>query len=283
MNIRTYGTDERLAFCREYLYKKNIRSVRDIILLPIPTSKDGLTVFSTGKTPEELFGAVGCSDALGARGEGLVFGESTDAGNEENPDELPLFSSLVVGYGLPTGFRRFFSERGSCIADVANDENFVSENARLTAEGTLGKILSEEKAAPSELSVGIIGYGRIGKRLLNLLAFLGARLTVFTSKEELVRELCMIGVSSAPSESLSNGTAVKALGELDIIINTAPTRLIGDAELSALSGAKIIELASGNNFPDGTSVLRLPSLPARMYPKSAGKVLADSVLRMLGE
>ena len=50
-----------------------------------------------------------------------------------------------------------------------------------------------------------------------------------------------------------------------------------------LSGVKIIELASGNNFPMCKDIIRLPSLPARMYPISAGRAVADSVLRMLGE
>lgn len=281
MNVRTYGSDERLLYCREYLERSKLLSVKNIILLPIPTSRDGVTVTGTGKSPAELFSldefSSGEALAVDAGADFLVSqGVREDCG-------AAFSSALAVGYEIPKTFRTFFAERGACVIDVALDEVFLAENARLTAEGTLGKILSEEKAAPSELSIGIVGYGRIGKRLLHLLMFLGTRPTVFTGREELVRELGMIGVSAVSYDSLVSGVACDTLRGLDILINTAPAKIIDEAALDSLSGAKIIELASGSNFPTGASVLKLAAIPAKMYPKSAGRVLADSVLRILGE
>ena len=250
MNIHTYGADERLAFCREYLYKRNIRSVTEIILLPIPTSRDGRTVGATGKTPEELL----CDLPCGA---------------------------LIVGYGIPRSFRDCFSALGASVADVSLDERFTVENARLTAEGTVGKILTEHKSSPSDLSIGIVGYGRIGKELTEILAFLGARTTVLTTRREVAEELCMSGIAGvhiSPEEDISY-----ALRELDILVNTAPASLISESQACALEGKTVIELASGKNLPECLNVTRLAALPAKMYPKSAGRALADSVLRMLGE
>ena len=252
MNIRTYGTDERLAFCREYLLCENIRSVRDIILLPIPTSRDGVTVNKTGKTPEELF-------------------------------PLPNVSSAVVGYAIPPSFREWFSSVGMTVIDVSLDDVFVEENARLTADGTVGRILTEQKAAPSELSIGIIGYGRIGKRLLNLLSFMGARITLFTTRDTLRRELGMIGVYTESCRALSDASRANELSKLDVIINTAPASFMSEEVASSLPATTVIELASGNNFPKAANAVHYASVPAAMYPKSAGKVLRDSVLRMLGE
>lgn len=249
MNIHTYGTDERLGYCREYLYEKNIHSVREIILLPIPTSRDGITVLGTGKTPEMLFG-----DSLAG--------------------------AVAVGYGIPKAFKEYFSKMGACTADVSLDGKFLEDNAYLTAEGTVGKILTEHSSAPSELSIGIIGYGRIGKRLVNILAFLGASLRVFTKRCEIAEELCMSGISGVCMTG-DDKTLAEAFSGLDIIINTAPAPLVFGCALDSLSDTEIIELASGDNFPKGTKITRLPSLPAKMYPRSAGKVLADSVLRMI--
>ena len=50
----------------------------------------------------------------------------------------------------------------------------------------------------------------------------------------------------------------------------------------ALMGVRIIELASGVNFPEGITYERFATIPAVMYPKSAGIVLAKAVQRLLG-
>lgn len=252
MNIRTYGTDERLAFCLGYLSEKNIRSVREIILLPIPTTRDGITVLGTGKAPSEL-----------------LSGERRGA--------------VAVGYAVPKSFREEFSALGVSVLDVSFDEIFTAENARLTAIGALGRTLSSENAAPSELSIGIIGYGRIGKGLLNFFTLLGASPVVFTTRDSLREELGMIGVSTLPAGALSDVSHLEKIRELDIIFNTAPAPLMSEEIIAGLSKTKIVELASGNNFPKDAAVLRYASLPALMYPKSAGRVLADSVMRMLRE
>ena len=292
MNIRTYGTDERLGFCRDYLSRRNISSVRDIIILPIPTTRDGKTLFGLNKEPEEIFISAldeeaenGCEKAYGSVGEGKskANGRTSLCDKETSVRELIFPGTAFVGYGIPKSFKKYFSDIGGYTVDVARDGEFVEENASLTADGALGKILTSCKRAPRDLSVGIIGYGRIGKRLANLFLFLGSRLSVFTSKEEIIEELCSLGVSAIPTDSLSREDSVSKLCELDLIINTAPAATIGENLLRALPDLKIVELASGNNFPDKKDVLRLPSLPAIMYPESAGRILAESVLRMLGE
>jgi hypothetical protein len=53
--------------------------------------------------------------------------------------------------------------------------------------------------------------------------------------------------------------------------------------LKYLVDKRIIELASGDNIPSGVSYERFGALPAKMYPISAGRVLAESILRMCGE
>ena len=71
--------------------------------------------------------------------------------------------------------------------------------------------------------------------------------------------------------------------DLDVLINTAPARLITQESANSLTagGCEIIELASGDNLPRGTSVTRLPSIPDRNFPISAGKIYAAAVLRYI--
>lgn len=252
MDINIYGTDARLGFCRNYLMKECVKGAGRILLLPIPTSKDGKSLH-------------GCKLSI------CDFIKTCKPGD------------LVVGYGLSKEFRGELAEIGAVAVDVSCDETYLTENAELTAIGTVGHILTEERAAPSELSVGVIGYGRIGQRITRILMFLSGRVTVFTSKSELREELCMLGVSGVDSLCADSPEVLERLASLDILINTAPARLVSERAREALSSVRVIELASGDNMPEGIAVERMPSVPALMYPASAGAALARSVLRMLGE
>ena len=252
MNIRTYGADERLVFCCEYLNSERPRGIREMFLLPIPSSRLG--------DGEELL-----RDVLGA-------GENKDTA----PGEI-----AVVGYGIPKEIKERLSSFGALVVDVSLDEEFLLENAQLTAVGTVGRLLSDLNAAPCDLSIGIIGYGRIGRALLGLLLPLGARPVVFTGNDSVRLELGASGIATASYGTLRDCEVLHGIGDLDVIINTAPERMITDGAIMRLQNTKIFELASGDNFPEGINVIRLPSLPARAYPRSAGRCLAESVLRML--
>jgi hypothetical protein len=120
--------------------------------------------------------------------------------------------------------------------------------------------------------VGVVGYGRIGKRLTNVLLYLGARVRVYTSRETTRIDLCEYGVASAASSGRAD------LSGLDILINTAPAVIFGrDTVPTDLS---VIDLASGDNFP-GRDVERYPSVPAKMLPFSAGKAWGRAVERFI--
>ena len=251
MNIITYGTDPRLSFCCELLLECACPYDRNIVLLPIPTTRDGVGICGTELTFDAIYPNLNSGD-------------------------------MVVGYELPRSVREALSQRGILIADLGRDEEFLSPNAALTSDGTVGRILTESRRAPSDLKIGIIGYGRIGERLLNLLAFLGASVVVFTSKKEVREELGMLSVQCMDTGSFDSEDGLAVLSSLDILINTAPVPLIPDSVCQVLRDKRVIELASGSNIPDGISYERFPSVPARMYPASAGYVLGRAVIRMLG-
>ena len=250
MTVSILGTDPRLRYCREYLLKRGGLPFSTVALAPIPTTVDGKTLKGTGEEISQATEFLGGSDAL-------------------------------VCYGLPREIKMRLVPRGVAVADLAGDEEFLEENARLTAVGAVGRILTEEISAPSELSVGVIGYGRIGRRLVDFFAYLGAKIKVFTSKTELARELSMLGISGLDSLSPDSFSA-DAFSGLDILINTAPAMLVPPAARETLSKVRTIELASGVNFPDGITYERFAAIPAEMYPKSAGVVLAKSALKLFG-
>ena len=182
----------------------------------------------------------------------------------------------MLGYDIPKGCIEVLEDRGATVCDALGDEIFLSRNAELTALGTLGVMLTSSKKAISELRVGIIGYGRIGKQLLRILLFLGAEVKVFTRKNSTRVDLCSYGVDA---EMSSEGN----YGGLDFLINTAPEQILDEKKTRrALADGRIIELASGVNFPDLSGITRLGGIPGLMYPISAGRIYAEAALRYEG-
>lgn len=248
MKIHIIGKDERLKVCAALLEEKPPPKQASIMLLPIPVSRDGEHITGTEKNFSELL-------------------------NDCEPGEA------LVAYAAPKKLRELASEKGALLLDPERDEEYVAANALLTAIGTLGRILTEERRAPCQLSIGVIGYGRIGQSLVRLLMFLGAEVKVFTSKAELRRDLQMLGISGVDSCALSENYG--ALLDLDILINTAPVTLLAENAAKALSHTRVIELASGKNIPDAIPHEIWSAIPANMYPVSAARELYASVVRML--
>lgn len=237
MTIETYGTGKRL---REAARLCSTLLPRHLILLPVPTTKDGEHVLATDIP---LYDTLACATR----------------------------ESVVVGYGLPEGYKARAMELGARVLDLSLDEEFLLGNARLTALGTLAHILKEYDKAPEELSFGIFGYGRIGAELLRLLLFLGARVTVFSSRESTREMLAKCGVCS-------EGVGACNFSELDILINTAPRDMREYFPNGIPKHLAVIELASGKNF-EGLCVTSLPALPEREFSASAGRLYFEAVRR----
>lgn len=248
MNLITYDKSERGKKCAELLRgelringeHKELQTLfhsGDLYLLPIPSVRGGRIV-GTEISAEELFSDVpeGC---------------------------------VIIGYGLAE-YEALLGARGCTGIDVSGDEDFLLENAILTAHAALGILLTTERRAPSELSVGVCGYGRIGRAIAAPLIYLGCRVKIFTGNEKTLLELCECGVPAA-----KNCTGADLSG-LDVFINTAPATIFSVIP----QGLRVMELASGDNFPEGIAE-KYPSLPSKYYPESAGRIYAEAALRAL--
>ena len=244
MIIRTFGDSGRQRECEKRLAEKG-SEYQKLILLPIPTSRDGVTV--TGTVAD--FSLV-CDEVVPG--------------------------TLVAGYNIPEQLAEGLIEKGAEIYDAGLDEQFLVENAEITARGALGKILCELKEDISGIKVAIVGYGRIGQRLSRLLLFLGADVTVFSRKEETCTELALAGVNARRL------TENPDFSDFLLIVNTAPACIMDtDSAREICRTAKIMDLASGNNFPGVTEVIKLSSVPDSMYPITAGRIYARYISNYL--
>ena len=256
MKIENYGVGDRCTEAMRHLMEWEHAGgvpggVERVIILPIPTSRDGTHLTGSDRLLCEVLSGVGCGD-------------------------------IVVGYSIPEGDTEYIRSRGAGVCDVAEDEEFTLENAELTAIGTLGYLLTESAHAPSSMRVGIIGYGRIGASLCRLLLFLGAKIRVYTSKEVTRVELGGLGVESHGINY--ECPELEDLSSVDVLINTAPRSLSTAFKGGRIPrGVRVIELASGNNFEGVEGVVRLASIPERYYPKSAGRAYFHAIQRYMRE
>ena len=248
MTIEVIGGGERGRICARLLSKR-IGDERQgkLIILPIPSARDKLKITGTDVYISDVFERVQDGDMIG-------------------------------GYALPEDFAAELRQRGALVYDAALDENFLRENAKITAHGALGRILTETERDLSELSVGIIGYGRIGSAMAQLLMFVGAGVRIFSTSREKLLALAESGVDVWMAEDGSDFSG------LDILVNTAPRRTISAKKERELisGGVKIIELASGNNF-SSVELVRMPAIPDKMYPLSAGRLYAKHIFNAFFE
>ena len=223
----------------------------DLLLLPVPYSKDQKTVFGAPQ--------VATADAESA---------------------CARFS-FVCGGGLPAALFACARENGGDAFDLLCDEAFTLENAYLTAYAALGMLLLDGGKAPRDTRVLLLGYGRIASALCRLL--LGAGFCVSVCARDPIKraEAAFAGAKEtfAPSE------LAEAIEKADAVVNTVPFPLLKEADLPKARALRILELASGENFeknlPACVSLMRAPGLPGKVYPASAGALIAQATLRFL--
>ncbi|MBP3401479.1 MAG: hypothetical protein J6K85_00300 [Clostridia bacterium] len=242
MEIRTFGGGKRLRECEMRLSGVDLGVAR-LVLLPIPTTRDREYITGTSARLVDIY-------------------------------PLCREDTLVAGYNIPSEHKLEMESRGARIFDAGLDEDFLIANAEITARGAIASLLSDTPLDITDMRVGVIGYGRIGRELCRLLLFFGASLTVYTKRDSVAADLAAAGIDS---EIIS---AESDLSALDVAFNTAPESIISRERIAALpEKTRIIDLASGNIFEPSERLTKLASIPDAMYPISAGRLYAEAIIR----
>lgn len=174
-------------------------------------------------------------------------------------------------------------EAGVRLTDYFTSESLLTSNALYTAEGALSLIISELPRALCGSDVAVFGYGRIASLLTRRLLSLGAGVRVVARSA--ARRALARADGAAP---FAPERTCDALDGVICAVNTVPARVLSAEALSALAPAALIELADcpGADADEarraGVRIIPAPSLPGRFSPESAGSLIADTVLSMLG-
>ncbi len=155
-----------------------------------------------------------------------------------------------------------------CI-DLLKEPQYLAENAMITAHGAIRVALRETQYILPDRRILIIGWGRIGKCLSKLLSNMGCCVTVAARKETDRAILSALGYTSCSVVEMNTQG-------YDIIFNTAPALLIDGYN----APATVIDLASQQGIR-GKNVITARGLPGKEFPASSGKLIAESINRLL--
>lgn len=193
---------------------------------------------------------------------------------------IPPCRLLVHGAGAQAGD----FEQAQRTFDPKEDEAFLLQNARLTAEGALAAAMRPGGRALLGGTCVVTGFGRIGRELTARLLAMGAFVIVCARSEGQMREAHAMGAHPVPLANLP-----AAAEQADALFNTVPAHVLDAQALSRIRpGAPLYELASppyGEDVEEAVRQgvdLRMESgLPGRYAPESAGEALFEAALRAL--
>lgn len=194
--------------------------------------------------------------------------------NEMIPaEEFRKGTTIYPGVISPVWLEKY-EDAGIPIHPYMKEVEYVWENARLTAEGFLLEYFESTKQSVFGKQFFITGFGKVAKMTAEVLAALGASVTVMARSSEQLGEAAALGYSTkpfTPGEISTHGT----------LINTIPARWL---TLDGKQDLRVFDLASApgclkDNAPDEYYTIHL-GLPGKHFPADAANALAKALLRM---
>lgn len=161
--------------------------------------------------------------------------------------------------------------------DLLKDPYYLSKNAAITADCALKVSAPLLKSAFADAPALILGWGRIGKCLARILSALGCPVTVAARKASDRAMLEALGYRAADFPEIPS-----ILTRHRVLFNTVPNLPLHSEMLDNWKNGIAIDLASEPGM-QGKSVIPARGLPGKYAPESSGKLIADTILRVLKE
>jgi dipicolinate synthase subunit A len=202
---------------------------------------------------------------------------SHDKINIDDIFELCGKDTLFLGGGLP------FTDETHI--DYSKREELLLKNAVPTAEGAVAIAMAELNTVLNGTSALVLGYGRIGNYLSEILKGLNCKVTVAARRASARALAEMSGYRACTFEDAD------IFSSADVIFNTVPFTVLGKNELALIKrGVAIIDLASHPGGTDadeaqkaGIKVINALSLPGKYAPETAGRIIFDTVVSIMRE
>lgn len=259
-DVKVYGftdIESKAPIIDDISLKKTVRDY-NVKVFPLPFTKDGVSV-NAAFSPyyidiNEMIGGINDGDT-------------------------------VFGGIIPQDIRNRITEKGAVCRDYYESHSLQILNSIPTAEGIIKILIETLPITIHSMDLAIIGFGRTGKAIASALRALKANVTVLARSRENLSEAFSMGCDTRVLDSLSYEPVY-----FDALINTVPSLVVSEKQLININtGCLLIEIASspfGIDFERalelGFNVIKAPSLPGNVAPKTAGEIIGDTILGELG-
>lgn len=270
-DILILGGDKRLQYAADILSKKYTTEI-----CPADCRR---VINNTGKRYKAIVLGIPCS----LDKENINIPLSVEKFPLEALVEVTDDKGLITGGMIPEKLYGICEKKKIICEDYYKNETVILKNAVPSAEGALALGINMTAETIMGADILITGYGRIASLLAKYLSAMGADVTIVARREE-KRVLAQInGCRAVDFPELGNAVRGKSL-----IYNTVPYEVFDERAISEISrNAVFIELASKSGADCelcrkyGINHVNGGGLPAKTAPKTAGEIIAESVIRIL--
>ncbi|OIJ09954.1 dipicolinic acid synthetase subunit A [Anaerobacillus arseniciselenatis] len=200
---------------------------------------------------------------------------------KDTPNKCNVFSGISNQY-----LKKIVQESDRKLVELFERDDVAIYNSVPTMEGTLMMVIQNTDITIHRSNVVVLGFGRVGMSVARAFHALGADVKVAALESELLARIYEMGFEPIELSNLSN-----EVQETDVCINTIPARVLTANIISKMpTRALIVDLASkpgGTDFryaeKRGIKALLAPGLPGIVAPKTAGKIIANVLSKLLLE
>lgn len=197
-----------------------------------------------------------------------------------------LKEKMLIAGSIPKEFYEMLQEKQIVAIDLLKREELVVLNTIATAEGAIQIAMEETSTTLHGSKILVLGFGRVGKMLANMLKGIGAKVYCEARKEEDLAWIKAYGYEPVNLKDME-----KQLNQFDMIMNTIPTLILGKEELTKIKqDCLIIDLASNPGGVDkveakkqGIKMIWALSLPGKVAPITSAEFIKDTIYHIIKE
>lgn len=254
--VSIFALSENDRMCSNSL-KKELEASK-FVILPLPLTKDGKHVYTITETK------ITVDDVVSLLSENHI-----------------VFAGMI---NKSTEIK--FNKKTGKVFDYFKREEVTVKNTVPTVQGILKVIFENIDFTLNSSKCAVFGYGRVASLAADVLTSLGADVTVCARRYS---DLAKAEIKGAEGCLIKD--FYKIANEFQIMINTVPSAVINydilektrrDCLIIDVSSAPYgVDFAAADKF--GINAILCPSLPGKVAPVTAGRIIADGILNIIEE